>query len=48
MEVSKLSLPTDQGARIADGEPQFKPQHGILTERAIADCVLGLLRRDVL
>ena len=47
MEVPKLSLPTDQGLWVGHGEPKVEPQDCVLTQGAVAHCVLGLTLRDV-
>ena len=48
MEVSKLSLPADEVVGITHGEPELEAENCKLGERAVADCVPGLVRGDVL
>ena len=43
VEVSKLSLPADEGLWVTNGEPQLKTYHRKLRERAVAHSVLGLV-----
>lgn len=43
VEVTKLSLPDNQGIGVGHGEAQLKAQHCILRERGVADCVGGLV-----
>lgn len=47
VEVTKLSLPNDQGIGVGHREAQLKAQHCILREGGVADCVWGLVRVQV-
>jgi hypothetical protein len=43
-EIPELRLPDHQGIGVGHGVAQFKAQHAVLGERAVADRVLCLVR----